>query len=268
MFPVTNPSVVSCKLCAGAAPLFGVVDFNKTCLEFDRKKLPLSGIPIYYRRCQQCGFLFTTAFDDWSPRAFIQHIYNADYHIIDPECELTRPTNNLAMVDEWLSEIKSQVRILDYGGGNGKLAELLRGAGYAAESYDPYTIGDVRPSAQFNVITCFEVMEHSHTPRMTVADLSSFLAKDGIIILSTSVQSADFEANGLNWWYVAPRNGHVSIHSRASLARLFGNAGCNVVTHAGNNYHLAFASLPPFVAGLRGRTPSGRARLMTLFNMP
>jgi hypothetical protein len=38
----------SCKICGGAAPLFGVVDFNKHCVTPGHAlQLPLSGVPIY-----------------------------------------------------------------------------------------------------------------------------------------------------------------------------------------------------------------------------
>ena len=139
MFPVTNPAGINCKICDNSSPLFGVVDFHKSCIELDKKKLSLSGIPIYYRRRRECGFLFTTAFDDWSQGAFTLHIYNADYKIVDPDYEFVRPQANARLIDEWLSRARSEIRILDYGGGNGKFAELLRASGYAAVSYDPFT---------------------------------------------------------------------------------------------------------------------------------
>ena len=55
-----------CKICGGAAALYGVVDFHKSCVEVQGARLPLSGVPIYYRRCASCEFLFTDAFDGWS----------------------------------------------------------------------------------------------------------------------------------------------------------------------------------------------------------
>ncbi len=261
MFPVTNPSSINCKICDGSAPLIGVVDFHKSCIELNGKKLSLSGIPIYYRRCQRCGFLFTTAFDDWSHGAFTRHIYNADYEIVDPDYELARPAANARLICQWLSRARSEIHILDYGGGNGKFAELLRKSGYAAMSYDPFTKDSDRPSAKFEVITSFEVLEHSHTPRDTVADIASLLAEGGIIICSTLLQPENFGNVGLSWWYVGPRNGHISIHSRASLTRLFGEIGFKLASNANNNLHVAFTSLPPFAADLLVR-PSGQSSIM------
>jgi hypothetical protein len=59
--PASN-APTACKICAGPAPLYGVVDFHRGCEIPGGKRLPLSGIPVHYRRCTVCGFLFTAAF--------------------------------------------------------------------------------------------------------------------------------------------------------------------------------------------------------------
>ena len=71
MFMIVNPEAHQCKICSGPSPLFGVIDFHKSCIEAQGKRLPLSGRPIYYRRCTACGFAFTDEFDDWSAEAFL-----------------------------------------------------------------------------------------------------------------------------------------------------------------------------------------------------
>jgi hypothetical protein len=70
MFMVVTPETRDCKICSGPSPLFGVVDFHKSCIEAQGNRLPLSGRPIYYRRCVNCGFAFTDEFDDCLPRHF------------------------------------------------------------------------------------------------------------------------------------------------------------------------------------------------------
>ena len=69
----------NCKCCGAAAALFGVVDFSKNCRELDGFFLPVSGIPIYYYRCPDCDFIFTTFFDDFTDEDMKAHIYNDDY---------------------------------------------------------------------------------------------------------------------------------------------------------------------------------------------
>ena len=246
MLPVTDVSPMGCKICDGPSPLAGVVDFHKCCLEFHGRYLPVSGIPIYYRRCQNCGFLFTTAFDEWSHQAFAKNIYNTDYKVVDPDYDTARPESNARLFTKLFAKAKSGVRILDYGGGSGSFAELLRRLGHAAISYDPFTKDNVRPSGTFDIITCFEVLEHSITPRETVADIMSLLSPGGLIVCSTLLQPRKFEKNDLRWWYIGPRNGHVSIHSRASLTRLFDGFGFRLVVNDDDNIHIAYTSVPSF----------------------
>src|SRR2546423_14681900 len=81
-----------CKVCGEPSPLLGVVDFNKHCLVASRPDLlPLSGVPVYYHRCPSCHFIFTTAFDSFTPDDFRRHVYNEQYALIDPEYAEERP---------------------------------------------------------------------------------------------------------------------------------------------------------------------------------
>ena len=218
---VADRSSQPCKICGASSPLFGVVDFNKNCLEQLGVKLDISGIPIYYRRCPECSFVFTDAFDDWTSEDFQQHIYNADYEKIDPEYTGTRAFRNAESIDKLFAANKAAMRMIDYGGGNGQLAGLLIEKGYSAESYDPFSQHNSRPSVRANFITCFEVIEHTNRPLEMLDDLLSLLEPAGVIVFSTAIQPDNFDAIGLSWWYVAPRNGHISIHSANSLIRLF-----------------------------------------------
>ena len=83
---------LSCKICDSSAELYGVVDFHKSCNPALRT--PVSGVPIYYRRCADCKFLFTDAFDDWSTEQFKTYLYNDEYKLVDPDYQITRPRAN------------------------------------------------------------------------------------------------------------------------------------------------------------------------------
>ena len=68
------------------------------------------------------------------------------------------------------------IRILDYGGGNGRLAQHLVARGLNASSWDVMAADQHRPLAgNFDLVTCFEVMEHTTTPIETFAEILSFL---------------------------------------------------------------------------------------------
>lgn len=71
-----------CKIHVAPAPLCGLVDFHRCSEMPDGKRLPLSSIPIYYRRCETCGFLFTDAFDCWSEAEFKAYIYHVAFRTL------------------------------------------------------------------------------------------------------------------------------------------------------------------------------------------
>src|SRR5579871_6814765 len=170
-----------CKCCGGESPLFGVVDFNKSCEDVRQPSAPLAGIPIYYHRCPACGFIFTTAFDSFTHEDFRRKIYNEQYARFDPDYLEIRPKTNA----EYLARIfgaSKDIAILDYGGGSGKLAENLRGQGFTrVETYDPFVAKfSQRPTGKFDLVLAFEVVEHSPRPRETFADMLSLVNRPGM----------------------------------------------------------------------------------------
>jgi 2-polyprenyl-6-hydroxyphenyl methylase/3-demethylubiquinone-9 3-methyltransferase len=240
-----------CKICGGAAPLYGVVDFNKTCMEVVGVRAPLCGVPVYYRRCPACGFPFTDAFDDWNEDQFKRHIYNSDYGIIDPDYEEKRPRANAETVEQLWGRYKSETRVLDYGGGNDACCRALRASGFpVAVTHDPMEPAYARrPDGKFNLIICFETLEHLPDPVSGIARMLEFADDTAVILYSTLVLPAEFDKHGVGWWYVAPRNGHVSIFSRPALIAVWGRHGYKTASF-NDGMHLAFRTLPPFLARL------------------
>lgn len=213
-----------CKVCGGAAEFFDVVDFNKFCNVADYYAFGRSGIPVCYWRCADCGFLFTDFFDAWARQDFTRWIYNADYILVDPGYREIRPAGISQEVAGRLRGLES-IAILDYGSGTGVLTERLRRQGFSgAIDFDPYS-SPTRPASLFDLVTCFEVMEHTADPVATLEDMRAFLRPDGCILFGQTLQPANIAEIRANWWYVAPRNGHVSCYSEESLARLAARAG-------------------------------------------
>ena len=234
-----NPATVqrqgqTCKLCGGFSPPFDSLDFYKYCSPTNPFAFGFAGIHVDYRRCQDCGFIFTGFFDDWTPDEFSAYVYNADYARIDSEYADIRPGNVAAMLAARLGPWRD-IDILDYGSGSGAFAERMAGHGFAnITNYDPYS-SPARPEGQFSLITCFEVIEHTVSPRACLRDMATFLAPGGCIVFSQPLQPADIEAIRGNWWYIAPRNGHASIFTADALARL--GADCGLVFHCGDWLH-------------------------------
>ena len=257
--PVST-AAIPCKICESPAPLYGVVDFNKCCEEARGFRLPLSGVPIYYRRCPKCGFLFTDAFDDWSVDQFKAHIYNDDYRLVDPDYQTKRPSDNADSVVRLWGAIKGDTRVLDYGGGNDTLCAILRQSGFAAAiTYDPMIPQFAqRPPGKFDLVTCFETLEHLPDPAAGIAALVDAVAEPGLIFYSTLLQPENLgQYGGAAWWYVAPRNGHISLFTKQALALAWGRHGYKNVTIGANNVlHLAFRTLPSLLAHLQSKADS------------
>jgi 2-polyprenyl-6-hydroxyphenyl methylase/3-demethylubiquinone-9 3-methyltransferase len=220
---------VPCKICRGASALFDVVDFAKCC---DPAPYPagLEGVPVYYRRCNECGFIFTEFFDDFAPQQWSAHLYNDDYYRkVDPAYADQRPASNARGVDQLLRRHRADTIGLDYGGGSGRTCQRLRELGYAFDTFDPFGERSLTPeyAGRYNFCTAFEVAEHTPDPRGFVDAIVTLASKErlGILVGTQLHDGIVSDASRLSWWYAAPRNGHISIYSRRSmeiLARQFG----------------------------------------------
>jgi 2-polyprenyl-6-hydroxyphenyl methylase/3-demethylubiquinone-9 3-methyltransferase len=245
-------TVVPCKCCGGEARVYGSVEFNRTCEDRHAPVFAPTGEDIPYHRCSRCGFLFTIAFDHFTPALFQQFIYNDAYVLADPDFVERRPVSNAELLHRTFGHAAPSLRILDYGGGNGLMADRMRQLGFQdVETYDPFYAGSTRPTGSFDLVTSFEVLEHTPTPRETLADMASFMSAESLLFCSTLLQPGDIDRIGLGWWYAAPRNGHVSLHSHESLAGVAAGIGLHLA--GGNDLLHAFH---------RGRLPKFAERLL------
>lgn len=233
-------SVVPCKCCGGSATVYGAADFHRSCEDRHTPAFEPAGVDIPYHRCAACGFIFTIAFDHFTPEQFSAFIYNADYVRADPDFVERRPAQNALYLQQLFGHATHRLRVLDYGGGNGLLAERLRAAGFNAGSYDPFH-GDSRPpTGTYDLVTAFEVLEHTTTPLETLAEMAGFLRPGGMLLFSTLLQPADIDQVRMNWWYAAPRNGHVSLYTTRALAAL----GDRLRLTTGSCGHLIHIAVP------------------------
>lgn len=220
-------AAIPCKICGRPAEFFDVVDFQKCVGNY---WFGPAGIPTAWHRCEHCGYLFTPFVDNWSHEDFARFIYNDDYVLVDPDYTSNRPkavAENLA----GLMKGYEACSILDYGAGGGLLAKSLAGLGFRdAKSYDPFSRPE-RPIGKFDIIICNEVIEHTPFPLRAVADMRALLRDEGCIILGETLQPPDIRAVRCSWWYVAPRNGHVSTFTDATFAFIAGKL--ELVFHRG-----------------------------------
>ncbi len=223
----SNPET-TCKICKSIATPFDMIDLLKQC-EAPLYPAAPSLVPVVYHRCENCGFIFTTYFDEFDCEMWRKYIYNADYIKVDPEYLDVRPKKNSFFIDTLLSKKKSWVLGLDYGGGNGVTAETLREFGYQYDSYDPYGVSSIDNGriGSYNFCSAMEVLEHASDPIGLMEDLVSMTNHDRLMVLISTCTTDGIVTNSqrLSWWYAAPRNGHISLFSKkalAILARKFG----------------------------------------------
>jgi 2-polyprenyl-6-hydroxyphenyl methylase/3-demethylubiquinone-9 3-methyltransferase len=229
----TARATVPCKVCGDASVLFDVLDFEKTC---DDRLYPsgLAAVPVYYRRCQGCGFIFTDFFDDFTPQQWSASLYNdAYYQRVDPAYATQRPANNARGLDHLLRPIKERTIGLDYGGGSGRTCAHLRDMGYRYDTVDPFGARSLTPeyAGRYNFCTAFEVAEHTPDPRGFLRAIVELATPQRLAIL-VGTQLHDgivTDATRLSWWYAAPRNGHISLYSRRSMQLLAQQVGLDYV---------------------------------------
>lgn len=213
--PNTCPA---CKVCGTPTRLIDAVDFCKCC-SAEPYQFGLTGIIVPYFRCPNCQFMFTDLIDDWSATDISRYIYNDDYIKVDPDYIEKRPHRTAAHLAPLLSECRN-VRILDYGSGSGVFAQAMTAQGYVSvDSYDPYS--SPQPlTGTFDLITCIEVLEHSPQPLHTLTEIAGRLSEKGAILVGQSLQPDDIEVIAGRWWYLAPRNGHVSFYTHETFLAL------------------------------------------------
>jgi 2-polyprenyl-3-methyl-5-hydroxy-6-metoxy-1,4-benzoquinol methylase len=220
-----------CSACGAASPLaLGDKDFAYSCNDHfeGQPQFPSANTPVRYHRCGACQFTFTACLDSWSAQDFHAHIYNADYVLADPVFTDIRPARNSQMVAALWHRALQETVVLDFGGGDGAFARGLQAMGHQCHTVDPFH-GEDTPSllSHYELITCFEVIEHVPHGQLDAwfDTLLSYLSPQGTLLLSTELLDADMR---LSNWYIAPRNGHISMHTAASLKALASRHGLSV----------------------------------------
>lgn len=242
----------TCPVCKEACSLIDVVDFNKSCEEARGNFLEISGLPIYYALCGACGFCFSPDIYLWSLADFEERIYNNSYILVDPDYQEIRPQSNARSLISMFGSLPSSIRHLDYGGGNGLLVEVLKKSGWNSASYDPFVDRnvDIAQLGKFDLITSFEVFEHVPNVQELMDNICKLLAPNGVLLFSTLISDGNiFKNQRITWWYASPRNGHISLFSKQSLAILAHNKGLRFGSFS-EGFHTFFTEVPSWASHL------------------
>lgn len=254
-------SARACKICQQPSHLFDALDFGKSAREHFYP-LGFAGVPVLYFKCESCGFVFTQFFDDFTEEQWRRFVYNEEYAEVDPGFFGPRPAMNARLIEAYLfGRNRARVVGLDFGGGNGKTVSLLRNKGWTYDAFDPFGLNDVKAEliGKYNLCSAFEVFEHLPDPVSSLKSLVGMATLDRLaIIITTLVHDGLITDNNLqSWWYAAPRNGHISLFSRAALRALAGRCGLQLTSTKGT--HLLTRGLSKREASifvLRGRAAS------------
>lgn len=248
-----------CKCCGAPAPWFGQADTAKSCEARTRVVFPPTGVLVDYYRCGACGFLFSDFIDGWSPERLRRDIYNDDYVKVDPEITGARAVRVADIVEQLCGTVRQTIQIFDYGGGTGGLTAELRRRSYGfVDGGDPFFADGISLPRDVDLVLCVEVLEHLARPAEAFAAARAALKPAGMMFVTTLLQPPRIAALGTAWWYLAPRNGHVSLHSAESL-RLLAHQHCFELGSINETLHLAWRGEPAFaaraIARLRAASP-------------
>jgi hypothetical protein len=76
------------------------------------------------------------------------------------------------------------------------------------------------------------------------------------------LQPADIDQQGLNWWYAAPRNAHVSLYTKTSLYNIGQRFGFQLGSFT-ESYHVFFREVPDFARHFIKMEPASAATRRT-----
>jgi Methyltransferase domain len=192
----------SCRLCGGAT-------------EFRFTDLVLKKYTVRYWRCVDCGSMQTDQ-PYWLDEAYAVVHSATDTGMVARTLHMTQVTSLLLR----LAEVKPQTPCLDWGGGNGLFCRFMRDQGYNFLNHDKYAepfycagfTANRADTANYDVVTSFEVFEHLAEPKRDLAAILELQPK--LWIFSTQL----YGAQDRHWSYFGPNQGrHVFFYSEQAL---------------------------------------------------
>lgn len=208
----------------------------------DRVPDYITGEEFQIRQCIRCGLEFT------SPRpAAIAPYYPAAYRRYAEVASHTLQLLYGAKVRGWLRRLPRPGRALEVGCGAGWMLRTLRDRGWhvlgsertfedaavgATAHHIPMFVGDfeaISPSARFDLIILFQVLEHLAAPVDMLRRSAAVLGQRGVLVVAVP-NPASWQARvfGRSWFHLdTPRHQHY--FSPGTLAAALESVGLRVV---------------------------------------
>lgn len=211
--------------------------------------------PYQLMRCPQCELVWQDNPPD--PSEMGEH-YGSDYDALIGSSGERSPERWQARRAA-IAKHKSGGAILDLGCSSGAFLRSLKGPAWqlygiemsasAAAKAEANTgaqvfVGDILDApfapGSFDVITCFDVLEHVYEPRKVLEKVQQWLKPDGIFyVLVPNIDSGEARVFK-SYWYGLEMPRHISHFSPKSLKNLAGTVGLEgmtVETHANSAFH-------------------------------
>ncbi|MGH9400489.1 MAG: class I SAM-dependent methyltransferase [Terriglobia bacterium] len=205
------------------------------------------GTPQLYTlvRCPACSLVWLS--NPPRPHEMGQH-YTAEYHRLISAAGEASPHRWQGRIQA-LRQYKQSGKILDLGCSSGGFLGLFQGDSWnlygiemsadCARRAEARTgarvfVGDILeapfPPDSFDVITCFDVLEHLYEPRQVMAKVSEWLKPGGIFYVQVpNIDSAEARVFG-TYWHGLELPRHLFHYSPTSLKFLAESAGLHVVS--------------------------------------
>jgi len=215
---------------------------------------------ITYHRCDACQFVQSEA-PYWLAEAYAEPINRSDTGYLARNFYLSEITPSVIRLTG-----NSDGPFLDFGGGYGVFARLMRDKGYDFRVYDRHCPNyfardfqvDELASEEFNLVTAFEVFEHLPDPSETIEEI---LKVTGNIFFTTDVAPLPFPQPG-EWEYFGLTHGqHISLYSMTALQALANRHSVHLLSN-GRTLHL-FTRKPPSLFLYRLFTMRAASRLLS-----
>jgi hypothetical protein len=212
---------MKCGICAAASG------------EFSRGRM-LERHDVRFYRCPSCGFIQTEK-PYWLKEAYAEAITRADVGLFRRNLRQAKVAK--AVIATFF---QSDARFVDFGGGYGLLARLMRDAGFDFHRWDAHCDNlfargfAAKPDGSFELLTAFELFEHLADPVAEVEHMLSFAPN---IFFTTELIPEPVPAPSQWWYYGLDHGQHVSFYTKQSLYRLAERFSLHLVTD-GRSRHL------------------------------